>query len=1022
MFRLALAALAALPLIAFAHPKGKDAARTDGEVGEADDGTQVTLAFDPGGHSRPISALGFSKDGRKLITVGWDYSVRTWRTATGEQLDVLRLPPYGRDNGADAKRWPIAAVSADGRYVAVGGDSKLVWEAGKPERCQLVIVDVEAKKCRRAVSELDAAHLTHVQSMAFSSDGKRLLFATGGKEVTAKVLDDVPGFMAGDPGPAKLSTVVTGLKRDLLDVGLSPSGKKVVLAEAGGMLHSWDITGTDPKGWKKLASVDLNGRTQGFAWTPDEAGVVRGWQGGAGTANRGFDFLTPDLKVEKTLTQSELSPGFVGTAVVCSMRFLDADRLFLSAHGVLTKGDGGEHGAFGLVVNVKDRTAKRLFVASERGMFTPFGAASGELAVTTSNKGQVATVYRIGDGKVVATCGNPDPLTRVVGWADDAKAPAIAWANNDSLDPFDSKPSDLTDAFDLTALTPLATVKPERFHMRVLSAGPWKLDHKKDQKAFVKPTVKNTATKSEGVIEGIYRSVTLVPRGTDPPLVATARHDVQLQMGTRAALWSADGRKVTDWFPYSSETRDMAPSPDGRYVVMSTGTHRLSVYRTDGSKFPFLNLAVVNGEWVIWTSEGYYAASPGGERMIGWVVGKGPNAVAEFLPADKYAKHFRRPDVIKLAIEKGSVKEALEALKASAAPAVETILPPEVKLTVLGQTGFKVKVRAEATSAKGKPVLMMKVMVNGKPHAAGQGVWDPTGPQPAVGEFEIDVPPGLSELSVLARNEDVSGSSARVAVRGPKEATEQSALHRVCIGVNEYANPDLRLQSAAKDAKAMYAGLGEHCVGELNRYRAGEGVLLLDKDVTHARVMAALTKVRKAAKPGDLVVVFFAGHGEKQDDDYYLLTAAGELGKPQKGVSVSGADLKGELVQTPCEVLLVLDSCYSGAVNHSLRTATAAAAGDLTEEGTGVTVMSAATDKQAARATAENGFLTAGLLKGLAAGPGVPFDPYDRTLDVYDLFVVVKAEVKRASAGGQRSTLNAPWTARPIVLRDVPVR
>ena len=99
------------------------------------------------------------------------------------------------------------------------------------------------------------------------------------------------------------------------------------MGELGGLLHSWDISGTDQKKWKKLASLDQNGRTQGFAWAADEGRVVRGWQNGAGTANRGFEVLTPDLKVEKTITQGELSPGFVGTGVVCSIKFLDADRL-----------------------------------------------------------------------------------------------------------------------------------------------------------------------------------------------------------------------------------------------------------------------------------------------------------------------------------------------------------------------------------------------------------------------------------------------------------------------------------------------------------------------------------------------------------------------------------------------------------------------------------------------------------------------------------------------------------------------
>jgi hypothetical protein len=1019
MFRLSLALLVALPLLALAQPQKAD----DGVV--ADDGTRVTLAFDPGGHSRPISAVGFSKDGRKLITVGWDYSVRTWNAATGAQLDVLRLPPYGRDNGTDADRWPVAAVSADGRFVAVGGDSKLVWETGKPERCQLVIVDVEGRKCRRAVAELDDAHKTHIQSLAFSADGSRLVFATGGKLVMVKVIDDVPGYFAGEPALAKLGTVATGLKRDILDLGVSPSGKKVAAGEAGGQLHSWDISGTDSKTWKKLGGVDTKGRTQAFAWTPDETQVVRAWADGPYVKNRGLEFRGADLKLVKTLLQSDLSPGIVGQSVVVSMRFLDADRLFVSAHGVVTKGEGGEGGAIGLVVNVTDGTSKRLFGDAQHGMFTPFGAASlsGELAVTTTRKGLAAVVYRLSDGKAVATCGPEDLVPRVVGWAGDMKAPAIAWATKDSLNPFNTKPSDLTDGFDLAALGPLAVVKPDRFQMRALSAGVWKVEYTHTGgNAFLGTTVKNTSAGTSELIRGNYRSVTLVPRGSEPPLIATAEHEVQLQMGTKAVLRSADGKKVTDWFPNFTEVRDMVPSSDGRYVLMSTGTHRLCVYRADGSKFPFLNLAVVRGEWVLWTSEGYYTASPGGEKLIGWAVSKGPNALAEFLPADRYARHFRRPDVIKLALEKGSVKEALAALKTTT-PQVESILPPEVKLTLLsGREGATVKVRAEATSGKGKPVLAMRVMLDGRPLPNGNGVWNPDGPQPAKAEFDIPVPADLHALQVMALNEDGPGFSAQELVRGPKTPGRQPTLHRVCIGVNEYKEPGLKLNAAAKDARDLFDALPAACVGPQNRFGQAKGELLVDKDVTREKVVAALEAARKACRPGDLLVVFFAGHGVKQDDDYYLLTPAGDEKSPQKGVSVSGTDLQKVLSRVECPVLLVLDSCYAGAVNRQVRQADDALVSAMNEETTGVTVLTAALAYQTAGSKPSQGLLTAGLLKGLAVGEGVPFDPYDRTMDVYHLYSAAKSEVMKASGGKQMPGLNVPWTARPIVLRDVPLK
>lgn len=55
--------------------------------------------FDPGTHTRTVLAMGFTADGEKLVSVGRDYTVQVWAAATGERLDVFRLPGYGHEKG-----------------------------------------------------------------------------------------------------------------------------------------------------------------------------------------------------------------------------------------------------------------------------------------------------------------------------------------------------------------------------------------------------------------------------------------------------------------------------------------------------------------------------------------------------------------------------------------------------------------------------------------------------------------------------------------------------------------------------------------------------------------------------------------------------------------------------------------------------------------------------------------------------------------------------------------------------------
>ena len=113
--------------------------------------------------------------------------------------------------------------------------------------------------------------------------------------------------------------------------------------------------------------------------------------------------------------------------------------------------------------------------------------------------------------------------------------------------------------------------------------------------------------------------------------------------------------------------------------------------------------------------EGYYAASPGGEKLMGWHVDNGPDQAASFHPASRFRKQLYRPDVIKLVLEKGSVEEALEAASV-ARQDLEQILPPRATLRATSRTGPGSRSRSTAQAgSKGQPVTELHLLVDGRP-------------------------------------------------------------------------------------------------------------------------------------------------------------------------------------------------------------------------------------------------------------------------------------------------------------------
>jgi WD40 repeat protein len=443
-------------------------------------------------------------------------------------------------------------------------------------------------------------------------------------------------------------------------------------------------------------------------------------------------------------------------------------------------------------------------------------------------------------------------------------------------------------------------------------------------------------------------------------------------------------------------------------------------------------------EWVVCTPEGYYAATPGGERLVGWHVNNGLDRLASFYPLERFRKKLYRPDVIALVLERrGSVATALKvanALKTGEAPAnVEGLLPPRCTLELLEQEKGKVKVRVRAVAqAKNQPILGLRLYVDGRPFVPGgqrgmkrvvsseTSAEFPKGQEKAELTWAFTLPGekavGDYRLAVMARSRDAQAPSNEVAVRHVDPA-KVPALHVLAVGINKYNDATLNLNFAAKDARELAEAFKKHTKGDLFAQVHAEDVLL-DGKATRKAVLEGILKVRKRVKANDLFVVFFAGHGVKDKGQFYLLTAEANTQALAKS-ALSGAELRTALEQFPCQVLLMLDACHSagfgekGALQlRKLARATDEATRSLTEDEVGVAVMCAAMGHEVAIEKEGNGLFTRAVLQALRKAEGVPYNRADQMLYTHHLQAFVFDWVRKESGGRQHPFLNLPWVVR----------
>ncbi|KAG1869653.1 WD40-repeat-containing domain protein [Suillus tomentosus] len=158
-------------------------------------------------HMDKVSVVAFFKDGRRVVTGSWDYTLRI--------CDIQKGTVAGGPFVGHRDKVFSVAVSPDDRRIASGGRDNTI-----------IIWDVESK--RMLFGPL-AKHTNMVSSVCFSPDGKRL--ASGSYDSKVIIWDAETG--------AVLSTLRSD--RGVSSVAFNPDGSKL----ASGSLRSIQIWRTD---------------------------------------------------------------------------------------------------------------------------------------------------------------------------------------------------------------------------------------------------------------------------------------------------------------------------------------------------------------------------------------------------------------------------------------------------------------------------------------------------------------------------------------------------------------------------------------------------------------------------------------------------------------------------------------------------------------------------------------------------------------------------------------------------------
>ena len=335
-------------------------------------------------------------------------------------------------------------------------------------------------------------------------------------------------------------------------------------------------------------------------------------------------------------------------------------------------------------------------------------------------------------------------------------------------------------------------------------------------------------------------------------------------------------------------------SKNGKYMFTSGGDKTVKVwdFATHVLVSTLYSFSDTN-DWAVITPDGHFDASPGAQENMYYV--RGVNTIAL---ADLYEKFYTPQLLVRLL---GGEKMPVVNVD------INTIHPkPVVKIqyqekernlevvtdkpTFNNTTGIA-EIKISATAAQDK-VDEIRLFQNGKVvNLATRGLFvtDNTGADSKT--YTVNLQPGRNTFRALALNSQRTESKAEEIIVNYNTGTTQTntpvpayvnargfiatidkdaTVYLIVVGINKYKNPKMSLNYALADATAFKDEAERDAKTMITSVKT---YFVTDDMADKNGIIAALTEVQKNAKPQDVFVFYYAGHGVISDKnkEFYLV-------------------------------------------------------------------------------------------------------------------------------------------------------
>jgi len=565
------------------------------------------LQIDTGGHKALINDVIFTPDGDHLVSAGDDNVVRVWDWQAGETVRTIR----GHIGYQGEGKIYALALSPDGQWLAVGG-----WMHDNAIR----LYDFKTGN----LVTLLKGHEDTLNTLAFSPNSQYL--ASGGHDATAIIWD---------VKQQRVLHNLSGHTAEIYAIAFTPDNQRLVTGSYDHDLRLWQVS----NGAQLAVLSGHTDKVYTLAVSPQDSLIASGghdymvqlWDGKTG------ELIKELIHQETEIGSLQFTPDGQSLIVTAADSPYHADLFSVPAGEQLLSYQGHDNVVFATDIHPEGR-----WVATGGG-----------------NNNEIH-IWDIQTGKLEQRLSGVGASSWAVGFSADGQW--LLWG-------YTSDYSNDNDRGPLEYQLPL----PQ--HSEDMLGAPEPIDR---NHAVIQAQTRWRSWSIYAEEGGYYGDYALLTIQNQRKTVAQIERDATDGYGHRSYTFTIDGHQIIsggmngrltgydkagnhlgNYVGHVGEVWAVAVAPNRSLIASAGDDQTVRLWNTEDQQNIVSVFLGNNGEWVIWTPQGYYAASQNGDNLIVWQINKGIDKNPDYLPAAQLRQHFYRPDIVTAALRLGDAGTAV---------------------------------------------------------------------------------------------------------------------------------------------------------------------------------------------------------------------------------------------------------------------------------------------------------------------------------------------------------------------------